>query len=241
MKVLGVIPARGGSKRCPGKNIADLGGKPLIQWTLDAAMESKVFDQIIVSTEDLDIAKVVQQNPRNKEVEVHRRPASLAEDDTPTLPVIQYVNDNFPADVVITLQCTSPFRTAEDIKESLMLLLSMNAESVISTTEGPDDLAFSVGWGGRLRSIPKIAVANGALYLIKGANLQRGDSWYSGALYGYPMPKDRSLDIDTIQDLELARYMASRNGYAYQTDQVMPSLKAAHRTSRTLYSQEQDL
>jgi CMP-N,N'-diacetyllegionaminic acid synthase len=200
MKVLGVIPARGGSKRLPKKNLADLGGKPLVKWTLDAAIQSDVFDHLWVSTEDEEIGHIAGEY-------WWKRPPELAKDTTPTMPVILDVLARHNVDVIVTLQPTSPFRTADDIKNSLALLKDYEADSVISTTEAPKDLAFEVRWANRLEALPSIVVPNGAIYIITNAALQRGETWYSGRLYGFPMPKDRSIDIDTELDLELARHL----------------------------------
>ena len=204
MKILGVIPARGGSKRVPRKNMAIVGGKPLIKWTIEAAEQSGVLDQIVVTTEDPEIGNVFPQY-------WHKRPISLAQDNTPTLPVIQEVFEHYKADVVVTLQPTSPFRTAEDIKQAIELLQHTKGDSVISVTEAPSDLAFEVGFANRLRTVPKIVIPNGAIYILTGEALLRGETWYSGVVYGYSMPKERSLYIDNGQDLEIARYIANNN------------------------------
>lgn len=200
MKVLGIIPARGGSKRLPRKNLADLGGKPLVKWTLDAAIQSGVFDHLWVSTEDEEIGNIVGEY-------WWKRPPELAKDTTPTMPVVLDVLARHNVDIIITLQPTSPFRTSDDIKNSLSMLIHNEAESVISTTEAPKDLAFAVRWANRLETLPNVVVPNGAIYIITNKAIERGETWYTGRLYGFPMPKDRSLDIDTELDLELARHL----------------------------------
>lgn len=206
MKVLGIIPARGGSKRVPRKNIAELGGKPLLKWTLEAAQRSGIFDELWVSTEDREIGEVAGKH-------WFMRDPSLARDDTPSLPVVMEVFNDMPVDVVILLQPTSPFRTADDINAAFDLFKRQAAMSVISVTDGPSDLAFELGHGGRLRSVPKIVVPNGAIYILHRMVLEEKLSWYEGPqVYAYHMPKERSLDIDNGVDLELARYMVT-NGY----------------------------
>ncbi len=207
MKILGIIPARGSSKRLPKKNLADLGGRPLIQWTLDAALDSKIFDELWISSEDPEIGRVAGKY-------WWRRKPELALDSTPTMPVILDIFDNSEADIVFTLQPTSPFRTSADIKKSLDLLIKNNADSVISTVEAQKDLAFEVGWANRLRSIPNVVVPNGAIYIITAEALRRGETWYTGLLYSYSMEKDKSIDIDTPQDLELARHLVKLNGHS---------------------------
>lgn len=200
MKVLGVIPARGGSKRLPRKNIVDLGGKPLLKWTLDAAIQSRVFDHLYVSTEDHEIGAVAGEY-------WWKRPPELAKDTSSSLSVLLDIVSRHNVDVTVLLQPTSPFRTADDIKNSLGLLVKNQADSVISTVEAQKDLAFQVRWANRLEALPSIVVPNGAIYILTTEALNRGETWYSGRVYAYPMPKDRSLDIDTEQDLELARHL----------------------------------
>lgn len=199
-KVLGVIPARGGSKRLPGKNIADLGGKPLLKWTLDAAVESKVFDYLWVSSEDEEIGAVAGDY-------WWKRPPELSKDTTASIDVLVEVASKHNVDVTVLLQPTSPFRTAKDIINSLDILVRNNADSVISTTEAQKDLAFQIRWANRLEALPNVVVPNGAIYILTTEALNRGDTWYSGRVYGYQMPKDRSIDIDNGTDLEIARHL----------------------------------
>lgn len=209
MRVLGVIPARGGSKRCPGKNTADLGGKPLLQWTVEAARASGVIDHLLVSSEDEAILQVADRLGVPRVV----RPGDLAMDSAPMLPVVRHaVESVHPADpeLVVLLQPTSPFRTAEDIRSSLDIINNGGGavDSVVSVTDVPEDLIFQVRWAGRLEPATKqFAVPNGAIYILRTEALMRGESWYSGLAYAYRMPKERSLDIDTPMDLELARLM----------------------------------
>lgn len=207
MKILGIIPARGGSKRLPRKNIVDLGGKPLLQWTIDAAKESKIFNSLYVSTEDEEIGKIAGDL-------WWRRDPLLAKDSTPSWDVLMDVYKNCPADIIVLLQPTSPFRTANDIIEATKLFNVMNAEAVISVTDGSDDLAFQLRWANRLEKIPNVKVANGAYYGITKEAIENGDNFYSGRFYGYLMPKSRSLDIDTEMDLEIARFIVKNGIYS---------------------------
>lgn len=227
MKVVGIIPARGGSKRLPKKNIADLGGKPLLRWTIDAAIESDIFDDIFVSTEDEEIGAVAGKY-------WWHRPPELAQDDSPSWPIVLDIAETIKADVFVLLQPTSPFRTATDILAAINMLTMSRGDSVISVTRGPGDLAFQVGHAKRLRSVPEIMVPNGAIYGITEDALVRGENWYSGVLYGYEMPKERSLDIDNGQDLEFARYLVSKqheNGRNSKSSKGMPTKKATYRAS----------
>ncbi len=210
MKIVGIVPARGGSKRLPRKNTADLGGKPLLQWTLDAARESGIFDKVWVSSEDYEIGSIAHILWPNC---WWRRSPKLALDDTPSRDVVAEIAEFYKEEDVIyvLLQPTSPFRSVIDIQKSLELL--GNGDSVISVCEASQDFVFELGFVKRLRNLPDIRVPNGALYLITSDALNRGESWYSGIVYGYEMPKQRSLDIDTEQDLILARYIAESKLY----------------------------
>jgi CMP-N,N'-diacetyllegionaminic acid synthase len=206
VKILGIIPARGGSKRLPRKNIADLGGKPLLMWTLDTAIASEVFDELWVSSEDPEIGELAGKH-------WWKRPQELARDDTPTMDVLENILEHKKADIVVTLQVTSPFRTVDDIKNALELLKNTNADSVISVTDGPRDLAFHMRFANRLQGLPPIVVCNGAIYIITNSALERGLDWYNGFAYGYKMPKERSLDIDNGTDLEIARHLVASGLY----------------------------
>lgn len=200
MKCLGLIPARLGSERIPRKNVTELGGKPLIQWTINSAIESSMFDALVVSTDSQEIADIAKASGCGTIL----RPSSLAESDTPMLPVVTHAVQQFPADIVVLLQPTSPFRTAEDIILSKKLLVETGGDAVISVSTPQPDFCFERGHASRLRPAKNIAVANGALYLITREHLAVGD-WYNGVTYAYEMPPARSLDIDTQMDLTIAR------------------------------------
>ncbi len=140
--VLGVITARGGSKGIPGKNIKDLGGKPLISYIIEAAKKSGVFDRIIISTDDKEIADVAARYGAQVPF---MRPYKLAQDTTPTLPVIQHAvkwlkkNQNYWPDYVAILQPTSPLIQPFHFKEAADLILKTGADSVLSVSEIPEN------------------------------------------------------------------------------------------------------
>jgi CMP-N,N'-diacetyllegionaminic acid synthase len=225
---LGVIPARGGSKGIAGKNLACLGGRPLIAWTISAARASRCLDRIIVSTDDETIAVIA----RDWGVEVPGlRPAHLAQDDTLMLPVLQHavttVEENGAAvSVVVLLQPTSPLRTSAHIDQAVDLLLSSHADTVVSVVEVPhhfhplsvmtltgDQL---VPWGDaptvtRRQDKPRVFGRNGPAVLA----MTRATLMDQGTLYGTEtralvMRPEESLDIDTPFDLELAEWLLSR-------------------------------
>lgn len=234
MRVLGIITARGGSKGVPGKNLKLLGGKPLIDYTIDAANDTPL-DRLILSTEDAKIADVA----RSLGCEVpFMRPADLARDDTPHLPVIvhavQWMRDNagYVPDIVLTLQPTSPLRSAADIAAALRMLELSDADSVVSVNEvpahahpmrmlrvGADGFATLFATGepvrkriNRRQDLPQAWVMNGAIYACRTHVLfDTEPSLYGDRVVAYPMPPERSISIDTLEDwAEAERALANQ-------------------------------
>lgn len=225
MKCLGIIPARGGSKGIPHKNIVDLGGKPLIAWTIESAKNSAVFDRLIVSTDDEEIAAI----SRLYGAEVpFLRPAEISRDDTSSLAVVLHTLAYCDAlgwqpDTVVLLQPTSPFRSAQDIQASVALLDTSGNDSVVSVVEVEHSpyLSFTITQDKQLtpmfsefppvrrQDYGRCVRPNGAIYAVRAARLRQGLDWYSGRVLSYEMPDDRSLDIDTPWQLSLARLVAA--------------------------------
>ncbi len=218
-RTLGVIPVRGGSKGVPRKNIKALGGKPLLQYTVEAAQRSSGIDHLVVSTEDAEIAAVA----RELGVEVIERPAALATDTTPTHPVIAHalalVEERLPRfDYVFTLQVTTPFRTAADIDGAIDSLRTSGAESVIGVVRVFDQHPARIKRieGGRLREfcVPEeegsrrqdlepAYLRNGAIYVCRRDVIERG-SLRGDDQCPYEMPPERSINIDEPIDFLLA-------------------------------------
>jgi CMP-N,N'-diacetyllegionaminic acid synthase len=142
-RVLGIVPARGGSKGVPGKNVRMLAGRPLIDYTARAARESSVLDRIILSTDSDEIAEA----GRRSGLEVpFMRPASLAADDTPMQPVVQHAIDTLSADgwtpdVIVLLQPTSPLRRPSHVRDAVAMLRETKADSVVTVVELPRHLS----------------------------------------------------------------------------------------------------
>lgn len=215
MKVLGIITARGGSKRIPGKNLAELGGRPLIAWTIGAALAS--CDRVIVTTDDMQTASAAYAGGVHA---VINRPPELCGDDVPSLPVVRHAaetqKDITLFDIVALLQPTSPFRLPGDVTAAVELFQQRRALAVVSVVPFVNQNAlFSVAHDtDRMRPWSEpgtIFTPNGAIYLIDTGHLLNGGDWYppTGA-YGYVMPPERSLDIDTHSDLDAARVMAAK-------------------------------
>ncbi len=226
MKVLGIITARGGSKGIPKKNIYPLCGKPLLQYTAEAALSSKLLSRVIISTDDCEIAEVA----RKCGIEVpFMRPAELAQDNTPTLPVIQDViikleNQGEQYDAVMILQPTNPLRLASDIDGAIELLYNTNADSVISFYDVGEkhparmkfidenlkviDPPFSELFEGQRRQdLPKIYLREGSIYLTRRDVLMNLNSIKGNDCRAWIMPAERACNIDEPFDLFLAEQL----------------------------------
>lgn len=219
-RVIAVIPARGGSKRLPRKNILPLGGKPLIGWTIEAAQKSQYVDDIFISTDDQKIADVVSQFG----VEVPElRPEELSTDIATTQSVLFYTLEKFGrnADIVVLLQPTSPFRSNYHIDEAIELLDKKSAFSIISVTpcEHPPQWANTLpdndsmkdflrfGSGKRSQDLGEAFRLNGAIYVYDTHKLlEVGEMAYREDTYAYKMSNDSSIDVDNQIDFDMAEF-----------------------------------
>jgi CMP-N,N'-diacetyllegionaminic acid synthase len=208
MEVVGLIPARGGSKGIPRKNLVAVAGKPLLTWTVEAALASEELTRVVVSTDDDEIAAAAG-------VDVLRRPARLAADDTPMLEVVRHTIAELAPDIVVLLQPTSPLRRGEHVDAAVRLLLESGADSVVSVVEVPHayrpESLMDVVDG---RVVPRSTAAsrhektlvyarNGPAVLALRAE-RLGEDLYAGECRAYVMDERDSLDVDTPFDLELA-------------------------------------
>ena len=223
---LAIIPARGGSKGLPRKNIRDIGGKPLIAWTIEAAKASKYLDRVVVSTEDDEIAAVAKKY--GGEVPF-MRPASLAADDSPGIEATLHAMDHLPPyDFVVTLQPTSPLRTAADIDGAIGLCLDNGADSCVSVTEPEHSPYWMYRLDGqnfmiplltipaeqyyRRQSLPKTYRLNGAVYVTAAGSIRQKQAAVGDKTLAYIMPQDRSVDIDSELDLAMAELLLKNKG-----------------------------
>lgn len=217
-KIIAIIPARGGSKRLPGKNIKKLLGKPLIAWTIEAAQKSKYLERIIVSTEDKKIARISQKYG----AETIKRPKKLSADEAKTIDVVfdalkSLKRKNYTPELMVLLQPTSPLRTSEDIDKAIKIFLKNKCKSVISVRE----IESSTYWCFQIdkylkpffgkkyfqktrRQLPKIYKPNGAIFISRPEILFKHRSFYCDKTLPYIMPLKRSIDIDNEIDLKLA-------------------------------------
>jgi len=212
--VLAVIPARGGSKGLPNKNILELAGKPLIAWSIEAASESKYIDRLIISTDSKEIADVAKQY--NCEVPF-MRPPELATDDANSDEVILHALDKLgdKYDIVMVLQPTSPLRESKDIDQALELMQKNNISAVVSvcSSKKPLHWHFTLESDGKLKQIYKDKIfytnrqelpitysPNGALYIAKTDYFRSKKTFYTSSTFAYLMPPERSVDIDSQID-----------------------------------------
>jgi len=224
LKVLGLVTARGGSKGLPGKNLRPLAGKPLIAYTIETAHASGAFDRLVLSTDDAEIVAVA----RTLGCDVpFMRPAELARDETPHLPVVQHAvswlqkHEGYRPEAVMILQPTSPLRQPHQIREAVALLESSGADSVISVGRVPDHChpmrTVSIGASGdaslfvtgepirrrinRRQDMPPAWAMNGAIYLLRTSLLSaREPSLYGDRSAAYVMPHASGISIDSIED-----------------------------------------
>lgn len=230
LKVLGLILARGGSKGLPGKTLRDLCGKPLIAWTIEVAQNAECLDALVISVDDLEIAKVAN----NYGCEVpFLRPSHLASDTSPSIDPIEHAldflsNQGRSFDIVVLLEPTSPLREATDIDCAVTQLLDSNADSIVSIcqaetvhpafmyrmneqkylfpfmTKQPDGL--------RRQDVDRLFFLEGTIYASKITTLLNRRSFYHEHTIGYEVPKWKSLEIDDEIDFLLVEAIIKHRG-----------------------------
>ncbi|QXE00951.1 cytidylyltransferase domain-containing protein [Terribacillus sp. DMT04] len=219
-KVLGIIPARGGSKGIKKKNIKLLNGKPLITWTIESARRSAFLDKVIVSSDDEEIMDISKKF--GAEVPF-KRPTNLAQDDTPGIDPILHALENFKDyEYVVLLQPTSPLRRSEDIDNAIKLCITNNATSCISVVENstPFQWIYKMNNDSRLTNLfnneyfpyqrqkaETTYVLNGAVYVVVSKSLIEHKSFIQNDTVAYVMPKERSVDIDDLNDFYYCDYL----------------------------------
>lgn len=227
LNILAIIPARGGSKGLPGKNIKLLNGKPLIGYTIEEAKKSKYITRLILSTDCVEIAKVGLQfgieNP-------FMRPLELATDTSLAIDNYEYTlkrmkeEFGFSADVLVVLQPTSPLRTVEDIDNAIDIFLEKNADSVIGIceTHHPINWTRRLDEKGRIRNYlteeigynrqesKVLYVPNGAVFVFNTNLLLEHKKYYFENTYPYIMSKEKSLDIDDQFDFDLVEIIMKK-------------------------------
>lgn len=229
MKILGIIPARGGSKRIPNKNIIDLCGKPLIAYTIEAALKSKYIDRLIVSTDSARIGEVAKKYGAEAPF---LRPAKFARDGSPDAEVLRHAlkwlraNDCYRPDIAVYLRPTTPLKKSRTIDSAIKKLIDSNAQIVrtITTVEG----VYHPYWmyrmrpGGFLASfikgvkidkyyqrqlLPKAYRINGVVDAMRASVIDGGKFFDSKKMVGLLIGEEESIDIDTEFDLRLCKFI----------------------------------
>lgn len=225
-KVLGVIPARGGSKSVPRKNIALLHGKPLIAYTIQAALDCHSLTQSVVSSEDHEILEIARQYGASVPFV---RPAHLATDESPTLPVVQHAvtemetRESQVYDYIVLLQPTTPLRNSNDIDAAVEKLIATGADSVVSVCDVGayhparmrlivDDRLVELPIREpkemlRRQDLPPVYIRNGAIYAVKRDTVMLENSMIGRVSRPYIMPEERSVNIDSRLDFLLAEIL----------------------------------
>ncbi len=214
--VLGLIPAKLGSVRLPRKNIRMLAGKPLLEWTVDAARKSGVIDRIVVSTEDEEVAAVARKSgaeiPFMRPPELARDPAGVVQVGLHALEAMRREGAEFRTLVILLPTC--PLRSATDIVDAMELFRRRDGRFLMSVSQyphqpfaamglGEDDLLspfFQEYIGKRSQEVPVAWRANGAVHVLDVKSFEAAESYYAEPLLGFAMPRDRSVDIDTEED-----------------------------------------
>jgi CMP-N,N'-diacetyllegionaminic acid synthase len=226
-RVIATICARGGSKGLPGKNLRPLAGKPLIVHTIEHALACRGIDRVFVSTDDARIAEVAMRAGAQVP---YLRPAELATDEAPKLPAIEHLvahleHGGMKVATVVDLQPTSPLRRPEDIEAALALL--DDTDLVVSVTEPSHNPYYTLAEAdaqGRLQlskpaqfarrqDAPAVWGLNGSIYVWRRAALPKAiaEGFWSVRAKPYEMPRRRSVDIDDLEDFELAQWYLQRS------------------------------
>jgi N-acylneuraminate cytidylyltransferase len=240
VKVLAIIPARGGSKGIPGKNIKPLRGKPLVEYSIQAALEASCVNRVVVSTDDDNIAGVAIRAG----AEVIKRPVGISGDKAPSEAALLHVlseleqNENYRPDIVVFLQCTSPLTLAEDIDGTVNLLLNENADSAFSAIRfyhflwrmDKKNAAEGINHDKSVRPMRQDReeqfLENGAIYVFRTASFLKNRHRFFGQTVIYEMPQKRCLEIDEPFDFELAENVLKQFSQNLQVEAIPADIAA---------------
>ena len=230
--MIAIIPARSGSKSIKNKNIKNFFGKPLIFWTIDAAIKSKKINRIFISTDSKFIANMCLKYSKKVEVPF-LRPKHLSNDNSPALKTYIYMSKKLNKigisfDEFIVLLPTSPLRTSSDIDKSIKIFYKNKPDSVISCVkpEHPYHWYLKKNHNNRLKEIFKkeslqsrmnsqqnqnLLIPNGAIYILISSIIKKKNSYYTNNTLGYLMSKKNSIDINNLFDFDLAESIIKKN------------------------------
>jgi CMP-N,N'-diacetyllegionaminic acid synthase len=223
-KIVAIIPARGGSKRVPRKNLRPILGKSLLKRTIEVAKQSRFIDRVVVTSEDAEIITAAKKAGADVPFV---RPAELSEDTTPgTAPVLHAV-ENLPGyDYLILLQVTTPLRDVIDIDESLQFCVNQNASICVSVKEVSESpyWMFKINKNNQLvpilsekapsrsQDLPAVTILNGAIYIARTDWFLEHKTFLTPETIGFKMSREKSLDIDTEDDMqEYERYLTMQS------------------------------
>lgn len=225
-KYLAIIPARGGSKRLPRKNVLELGGKPLISWSIEASVKSDFIDKTLVTSDDDEILNISKTYP----IETLKRPQELASDTASTYEAIEHAINSLEEsyEYVVLLQPTSPLRDSNHIDEAIELLESKKADAVVSVCEVEHPMQWSMTLDKnkdmsefvknidtrRSQDQEKYFRLNGAIYICKTEKLLEKKSFFlEENIFAYEMQTEDSIDIDKELDFKLAALLLESKKY----------------------------
>jgi len=221
--VLAIIPARGGSKGLPGKNIKLVGGKPLIAWTIEAALNSHYIDRVVLSSDDQSIIDTAKRYGCEAPFV---RPKELAQDDSPAIDTVLHAVHSLPMhDITVLLQPTCPLRDAKDIDNALTTMFAKNARSCVSVTT-PDKSPYwmyTINGHSRIKplldkklsgkqrqELPSVYVLNGAIYALCTELLINTRNFVPDGTVPFVMSKEHSIDVDYQLDLEFVEFLMQK-------------------------------
>ena len=232
MRILGIVPARGGSKRIPRKNLRLIGGKPLVAWAIETSLGTRVLDRVVVSSDDPEILRVAWSYGRDLPL---TRPEELSGDRSPAVDYVRHAMETVERiertryDVAAIIQATSPLTQPVDIDATIALLQDSPADTAVSVMKldhalqpaklkrmvGNRLIAYLEEEHGRIadHELPTLYVRNGAVYASRRAVIDTGRI-LGDDCRGYVMPRERSIDINEEVDLLFAEFLLARLGKA---------------------------
>jgi len=255
MTIIAIIPARGGSESIPRKNIKLLADKPLIVYTIETALECKLLERVIVTTDDEEIAAISKEH--GAEVPFIR-PRELALDTTPMLPVLQHAvsyleqNEKLRIDIVVILQPTSPFREVSDIENCIKKLQNEKADSVVTVCEAEHNPYFVMMKFQndnlvpllktekpvtRRQDAPKVYRLNGAVYAVRRGVLMNENKIFTDNTKAVIMLHEKSIDLDRPLDFEFADFLMKK-GYACKSKKITKDATIGNKFSKTSQSEK---
>lgn len=224
-KILAIIPARGGSKGIPRKNVKAISGKPMIQYTIEAAKECPYIDKVVVSTEDVEIADI---SMRAGAIVPFSRPEELATDEAKTIDVVMHAVEFYERkaerfDIIVLLQPTSPLRNAEDITKALEYFMRNEQRSLVTVSEVSESPILMRNFNKenklekileedsdvRRQDMKKFYRINGAIYINKASELNANTRFNDNEM-GFVLTQEHGIDVDEPQDLVVAEYYLSQ-------------------------------